>query len=414
LLKARLFLVCWLGLVGDCTGAHIRAGQFLSVEGNKFMYGGQQVYLSGTNTAWVHYGSDFGGNAWEDHGDIWKEELAKIGAAGGNSVRVWVHVEGDVSPLYNDDGFVLGTDKAGTLVSDLTAFLDECAKNNIFMGLVLFNGAVLRNQDTINLFWDDSKLETYLDKALTPMVEGLRDHPALGFWEVMNEAEGSTWAGQVSDDPCFDLTHLDWSRVATDTTNPRSHGPGWSGADIPIKNILHLHNWVADKIHSLDPKSLVSTGSWNSLASTNVKGDDPVHKAGFNHYSDGCLYEAGGRNKGIMDFIQFHAYPWAGSWGNEDPWPGNTAADFGTDQPIIVGEFPAKEFEAGNGDDLPNGATTEELVEYLYSNGFAGGFSWSFIPDDWPGHPALEEDVLNGLRQLKGRTEHGNIDVEID
>ena len=83
-----------------------------------------------------------------------------------------------------------------------------------------------------------------------------------------------------------------------------------------------------------------------------------------------------------------------GSWGSEDPWQGNTAADFGLDQPILVGEFPAKEFEAGNGDDLPNGATTEELVEYLYSNGFAGGFSWSFIPDDWPGHPALEEDVL--------------------
>ena len=34
----------------------------------------------------------------------WKEELAKIGDAGGNSVRVWVHVEGDVSPLYDDDG----------------------------------------------------------------------------------------------------------------------------------------------------------------------------------------------------------------------------------------------------------------------------------------------------------------------
>merc|ERR1711936_686578 len=102
-------------------------------------------------------------------------------------------------------------------------------------------------------------------------------------------------------------------RSACPATNPRSHGPGWSGADIPMKNILHLHNWVADKIHSLDPKALVSTGSWNSLASTNVKGDDPVHKAGFNHYSDGCLYEAGGRNKGIMDFIQFHAYPWAGS-----------------------------------------------------------------------------------------------------
>ena len=38
----------------------------------------------------------------------WKEELAKLGAAGGNSVRVWVHVEGDVSPLYNDDGYLKG------------------------------------------------------------------------------------------------------------------------------------------------------------------------------------------------------------------------------------------------------------------------------------------------------------------
>ena len=34
----------------------------------------------------------------------------------------------------------------------------------IFMGLVLFNGAVMRNQNTINLFWDESKLQRYIDK----------------------------------------------------------------------------------------------------------------------------------------------------------------------------------------------------------------------------------------------------------
>jgi hypothetical protein len=64
------------------------------------------------------------------------------------------------------------------------------------------------------------------------------------------------------------------------------------------------------------------------------------------------------------------------------------------DQPILVGEFPAKEFQAGSGDDLPNGATTEDLVDYLYNSGYAGGFSWSFIPDDWTSNPALEEDIL--------------------
>ena len=29
-----------------------------------------QVYLSGTNTAWIYYGSDFGNNAWDGHGDL--------------------------------------------------------------------------------------------------------------------------------------------------------------------------------------------------------------------------------------------------------------------------------------------------------------------------------------------------------
>jgi len=404
-----LLLVARLGYSLSITG-----GQFLAVEGDKFVYGGEKVYLSGTNAAWVYYGYDFGDNGWQDHGDKWADELAKISEAGGNSVRVWVHVEGDVSPHYDGDGFVTGTDKSGTLISDLTAFLDECAKNNIFMGLVLFNGALMRNQNTINLFWDDSKLETYLSNALVPMVQALKDHPALGFWEVMNEAEGSSPAGQTDSDPCFDFTHLDWSRKEQNLSNIRSQGPGWSGADIPIKNILHLHNWVAHTIHSQDSKALVSSGSWSSLASTWVRGDDQVHKSGFNHYSDECLYKAGGRDRGILDFTQFHIYPWDGSWGSHGPWAPNSPSEYGVDQPILVGEFPAKAFETGNGGDLPNGASTEDLVEYLYTSGYAGGFTWAYIQDEFNSHPDLMEDVLAGLRQLHGRTDHGKVDVQIN
>ena len=235
----------------------------------------------------------------------WAAELEKIGAAGGNTVRVWVHVEGDVSPLYDGDGFVTGTDRAGTLISDLKSFLDECYKNNILAGLVLFNGAVLRNQKTINLFSDDDKLNSYLEQALTPMVQQLSSHPALGFWEVMNEPEGSSPAGQKDSDPCFDFTHLDWSRA-------EGQGPGWTDANLAIKDILHFVNWVADTIHHEDSKALVTVGSWNSLASTFIGGDDPVHKTGFNHYSAECLVKAGGKELGVMDFVEFHAFPWAG------------------------------------------------------------------------------------------------------
>ena len=38
----------------------------------------KKVYLSGTNTAWISYGYDFGNNAWEDHGDQWIAELDRV------------------------------------------------------------------------------------------------------------------------------------------------------------------------------------------------------------------------------------------------------------------------------------------------------------------------------------------------
>ena len=71
---------------------------------------------------------------------------------------------------------------------------------------------------------------------------------------------------------------------------------------------------MADAIHREDGKALVSAGSWNSLASTFIAGDDPVHKAGFNHYSEECLLKAGQRELGVVDFVQFHTYPWAGQF----------------------------------------------------------------------------------------------------
>ena len=42
----------------------------LQVAGGRFEYDGQPVFLSGTNTAWVNYGYDFGDNGWADHGSV--------------------------------------------------------------------------------------------------------------------------------------------------------------------------------------------------------------------------------------------------------------------------------------------------------------------------------------------------------
>ena len=78
------------------------------------------MFLSGTNPAWINYGNDFGNDQWEQSGkDRWTQELQDIGNAGGNSARVWIHVEGDYNPQYDSDGYVVGTDAADTLISDL-------------------------------------------------------------------------------------------------------------------------------------------------------------------------------------------------------------------------------------------------------------------------------------------------------
>ena len=79
---------------------------------------------------------------------------------------IWLHVEGDNTPAYDGNGFVTGPDRTGTMINDMKAFLDYAQTKNIVVIFALWNGAYLRNQNTINLMWDESKLQTYIDKAL--------------------------------------------------------------------------------------------------------------------------------------------------------------------------------------------------------------------------------------------------------
>lgn len=131
-----------------------------------------------------------------------------------------------------------------------------------------------------NLFYDDAKLQSYIDNALTPMVQGLKDHPAIGAWEIMNEPEGSI-AMSSDSEPCYDTTHLDWTREA-----PEIRGPGWSGANLKYDLMLKFLNVQASAIRRADSKALITVGSWSEWSQTDSSQvmDDPTHKYGFNHY----------------------------------------------------------------------------------------------------------------------------------
>ena len=79
-------------------------------------------------------------------------------------------MEGDNTPAYDGNGFVTGPDRTGTMINDMKAFLDYAQTKNIVVIFALWNGAYLNNQNTINLMWDESKLQTYIDKALKVII----------------------------------------------------------------------------------------------------------------------------------------------------------------------------------------------------------------------------------------------------
>lgn len=50
-------------------------------------------------------------------------------------------------------------------------------------------------------------------------------------------------------------------------------------------------------------------------------------------------------------------------------------------------------------------------AKYLYENGFNGGWSWCLGCD---GNAQHDQDVAEGIEALKGRNDHGVIDITIE
>ena len=78
------------------------------------------------------------------------------------------------------------------------------------------------------LITETSKLQSYIDNDLIPWVRAVKDHPALGGWNIINEFEGFIIPGQHNSEPCFDTTFLQGS------------GAGWVGRLYFAHDLLRL------------------------------------------------------------------------------------------------------------------------------------------------------------------------------
>lgn len=220
-----MLLRCWM-ILATLVGVSAK----LSVNGDGFTFNGAPAFLNGVNQAWLHYGDDFGGN--QSHGLFCalQDVLHNTSAAGGHSIRIWLHVEGDHTPIFNASGFVTASDTAGSLIADMRKYLRAAQELDILVFFVLWNGAVLRNAQTLTLFSSPQKLQSYIEVVLKPMAAALADEPALGGWEIINEPEGSVAAGVADPDACFDTMPL------------KNSGAGWAQptSPIPMKQVLQF------------------------------------------------------------------------------------------------------------------------------------------------------------------------------
>ena len=340
---------------------------------------GQDLFLSGINVAWINYGNDLTGFDKQK----WTTLCEEVSEAGGNSLRWWIHVDGRSTPTY-DPTTLLVTGMPESALNNLETALDIAAEHGLVVSLCLWAHGMLAYKDSGDpssatgtariaknekLLTNEEATMAYINNALIPMVNKVKNHTAILCWEIFNEPEG---IGEIA---------------------------GWTKdyKQINMSYIQKFINLCAGAIHKTDPNAKVSNGSWAAPALMNYNDYQ-------NYYSDDKLIASGGDEKGTLDFYMFHYYP--DNFGKTySPFhqPFQHFSDLGIDKNLIIGEFPAHGFsKPASNWKLPKTAkkTTEEAMLWLYQNGYSGGWGWTYTNHDGNGGLDDMRDVMTKLKEL--------------
>lgn len=349
---------------------------------DRLRIGQQDVYMSGANVAWINFGRDIGPGTTRF--DQFEEMFREMRDAGGNSARLWVHINGTNTPEWSGSEVV---GPGAGAIADLQALLDLAQEHNITLLLCLWSFDMIRNSlpaDVLNrnraLFSNMTRLQGYIDHALVPMVTALRGHPALLGWEIFNEAEGMS--GEFGWPTIVSPQHM-----------------------VSMAEIQRFVNRTAGAIRRADPTTRVTTGAWSFRAMSDVtlpgKTDaEPTpaeladaqatltaryqhpftpeetrafmqaataSQANQNYYRDDRLIARGGDPDGILDFYTVHYYTWGGT--ALSPFH-HAKRVWGLDKPLVVAEFYMN---------TTFGVPWQNLYKTLFDLGYAGAMGWQWV-----------------------------------
>ena len=297
-----------------CQFVHLSAAQHL-LAGDR-----RPLFLNGINLAWVQWGKDFEPLVPKSARSVglhtatycrMEEAIRFVVSSGGNAIRVWVFSEPAKSLRWQGSDVVVGL--ADGVLLGVTTLLDLARHYGVHVVLVLFNGALARDDKACALFGNERVSAWLRLNAIRELASAVRDHPSLAMWELANEPEGvlersaapakNTAAARAGgaglDDGC------EASGIARCTTAADYHG--WNErCRVPARVLQRWANRLAAELRRSDPNHLITLGSWGHCAVD--RGVGAAGRGAADIFSSECLVRAGGEESGTLDVRQVHSY----------------------------------------------------------------------------------------------------------
>ena len=160
--------------------------------------------MTGANLPWVHYGIDFGANAWRPEGGVSQPEelamlditFARLAASGMSWIRWFLFCDGRAGIRFTPGGRPAGIDDH--LFRDVDAAVESAQRHGIRIMFVLLDflwcdpASIVRGVQLggrSQVLADREHRNALLDTVLKPVLERYGAEPAVFAWDIINEPE---------------------------------------------------------------------------------------------------------------------------------------------------------------------------------------------------------------------------------
>lgn len=298
----------------------------VTVSGNKFVVGENEIFFSGMNAPWQNW-NDFNGSMDED---FWEAEFKRFNEDHINCVRIWVNCDGESIVDLNQDGSIASINEKHW--ENLETLFDLAKKYKVYVMPTLLSFDHFKNGSGPNwrvLIQSRENCDEYAEKYVKEFCERFGDNEYVFSIDLMNEPD---WV--YENEEC---------------------------GRIPWEDISYLFAKCAATIHE-NSEILVTVGmgivKYNS---DDYEGDKVSDEYLQSLYDDENAY---------LDFYSTHYYNWQMTWFSTPV--GKTPEEFKlhTDKPCMIAE-------THNDDAGEIGMSLSDKYKDLYDHVWGGILVWS-------------------------------------